>query len=523
MEKKLNKTMEKPLNETVGFGAPGAALTPSPTTVFQVALGAGARRLGWRRYCSIIVCLFLMLTSAHAKNWYVDNAATGANNGTSWANAWRNVKAVTGVQPGDTVFISGGTNSKTYSDGGWIPLGGVKDNPVTYKVGQDPGHNGIVRFNGGGAAQWLFAGGNKKFAWVTIDGNYGGECHITVDNYTNAVMVDAGATGLTLRYIKSPLQFRAYKCDYMEYDHLILGPTMGIDRQIVGLGGSGIAPAYSHNLIRDCIIYTYYQHNVNSQGGNGDDAMANITSTTVKNCQFIGVFAQSYTKGQHADGIQAADWVWADGCYFENPANYGVYFEFFGNGGNNRVTNSVFNYTDRQLARQPSQAIAIGSHDSASTVSNVLVANNTVYGGKIGIALGIGSQQALSGCAIVNNITVSNDGIRARTGQGSGLQMLSNKAIGGSIAPPNTRPPANSNPVIFVSAANKDFHLATSDTGAKYAGTSWPSAYFNIDKDGKARPQGSAWSLGAYEYGSGGDVVAGKLSAPQNLRVVPGS
>src|SRR6266496_2684466 len=56
----------------------------------------------------------------HATNWYVDNAATSANNGTSWANAWTSLSSViwgsSGVKAGDTLYISGGSASKTYNE-----------------------------------------------------------------------------------------------------------------------------------------------------------------------------------------------------------------------------------------------------------------------------------------------------------------------------------------------------------------------------------------------------------------------
>ena len=52
----------------------------------------------------------LWALTASGANWYVDNAATGANNGTSQANAWTNFTriAYASIQPGDTLWINGG-------------------------------------------------------------------------------------------------------------------------------------------------------------------------------------------------------------------------------------------------------------------------------------------------------------------------------------------------------------------------------------------------------------------------------
>jgi len=62
-------------------------------------------------YLSIIF-LFLC-TITYPSNHYVDKNASGQNNGTSWANAWQSFSAINwgSIQPGDFVFISGGTES----------------------------------------------------------------------------------------------------------------------------------------------------------------------------------------------------------------------------------------------------------------------------------------------------------------------------------------------------------------------------------------------------------------------------
>ena len=83
----------------------------------------------------------------NATNWYVDNAATGANNGTSWTDAWQSFADISwgSIAPGDNVYISGGTTEKIYNERLNIrDLSGTVDAPVTISVGQDAGHNGTV-------------------------------------------------------------------------------------------------------------------------------------------------------------------------------------------------------------------------------------------------------------------------------------------------------------------------------------------------------------------------------------------
>src|ERR1700704_2979789 len=100
------------------------------------------------------ICFAAVLaTVSHAATWYVDSAATGTQNGTSWANAWTAFSQVSGIQSGDTVLISGGAagSTRTYNFAGdWVPTSGSATAKITYQVGQDSAHNGtaILNLNG---------------------------------------------------------------------------------------------------------------------------------------------------------------------------------------------------------------------------------------------------------------------------------------------------------------------------------------------------------------------------------------
>ncbi|HEU6436578.1 MAG TPA: hypothetical protein VE028_03940 [Nitratidesulfovibrio sp.] len=54
--------------------------------------------------------------------------------------------------------------------------------------------------------------------------------------------------------------------------------------------------------------------------------------------------------------------------------------------------------------------------------------------------------------------------------------------------------------VQFKDAANKDFHLAETDTVARGAGVNLTSSGITTDIDGQTRPATGAWDIGADQY-----------------------
>jgi hypothetical protein len=100
---------------------------------------------------ALILFLFLALP-LYAANWYVDGAVSSSGNGQSWATAWKAFSNINwgSIQPGDFIFISGGTDSKVYTSGLSVGKSGTPGNLITITGSYEANHNGKVIINGSG-------------------------------------------------------------------------------------------------------------------------------------------------------------------------------------------------------------------------------------------------------------------------------------------------------------------------------------------------------------------------------------
>jgi hypothetical protein len=131
--------------------------------------------------------------------WYVDNTAAGTNAGTSWTNAWTDFNSVVwggaGVNPGDTLYISGGSTSQTYSAHTLtIGASGTAGNLITIDSGANSpspsGHNGTVIIDG--ATSMTFGAGgaivdNSSHTYLVIQ-------NLTLQNTLESCLRVSGVT-----------------------------------------------------------------------------------------------------------------------------------------------------------------------------------------------------------------------------------------------------------------------------------------------------------------------------------------
>ena len=102
----------------------------------------------------LILIIFQCTTKTYPSDHYVDKNATGQNNGTSWANAWQSFSSINwySIQPGDIIYISGGTDSTVYYETLTPQCRGTATQRITIIAGKyapsSSGHSGRVIIDG---------------------------------------------------------------------------------------------------------------------------------------------------------------------------------------------------------------------------------------------------------------------------------------------------------------------------------------------------------------------------------------
>ncbi len=108
----------------------------------------------------IFLVVLMTLSYASAGYWYVSRDGSNAD-GQSWTTAWSDVGNIGWdlINPGDTIYLDGGTDSMSY---GRIITGkgGSSGSPITISRSTDPGHDGKV----------YLSGAEIDHPYITIDG-----------------------------------------------------------------------------------------------------------------------------------------------------------------------------------------------------------------------------------------------------------------------------------------------------------------------------------------------------------------
>ncbi|MGZ3771084.1 MAG: hypothetical protein ACXVCP_16255 [Bdellovibrio sp.] len=441
-----------------------------------------------------------------AATLYVDGSSpcSGTScNGTSWNSAWKSLTNITGLQAGDTVYISGGTVSQSYSASSWTPAGGAIGNPITYKIGQDAGHNAKVVFDCGGSylngsANTIISGdagdGKQHFALTNCPSGLGSNSnirysYIAVGTVEEMFHVSGSFSGI-------------------ELDHLTARTTTTADH-LVYWDNSATCGGYGQNKVHD----NNFALSNNGPGIGADGFQGNNSCTDFYNNYIYGV-SDGYSGGQHQDGHQPlwGNYIRIWNSKYENIANYPIFFDgYIGDFSHVRIYNNLITITSKAIQDGSPAGIAIGPDGGQLkkpiVFTDFVVANNTIVDMGTGHdSIGMYNPGSTSAnwlnCYVYNNITLN----------GSGPSLDASV-----IQSNNVSVTTSSNSGLFVSytplATSNDFHLLSTATPFIHQGLDL-STYFKTDKDGFTRT--APWDVGAYAY----HIASISLNAPTNLRVV---
>ena len=492
---------------------------------------------------SIIISLFV--ASANGTNWYVDKVATGSGNGGSWDNAWTTLGTIvwSSINPGDTIYISGGSLNKTYNEQLTVGKSGAAGNIVTISTGQDLGHNGTVIIDGQSSRSYAVYINGRSY--IKMTGQVGTSQNMKLTGGTAAgLYLDGAVTNTEIAYLEVA--------------------SNGTSSDTNGITGRVSFNANRQLEIHHCLIHDNYQDGINMLQTNAGAATqygtVRVHHNTIYNVNDDGIETSlpiDFYNNEVGPRIYSGGRGHPDGIQFYNSYSrvYNNYFHGFvltsdpGNSNSNIFFDpfdpditinphdvQIFNNLLVELQPPGSSAdyhrgIAVKfAEPGVASANNILIANNTIVGTPFfGMTLTFGSlgTENVSNVLVENNIwkdTGRNGGAVLAMEKGNGSLTYGSHGSGADVVVDYNLVDASSGTYAtnvqwnntfysfanYKTASGADSHgfVANPSLDGSYGlnvgspaidkGVSL-SSYFTTDKSGTSRPKGSAWDIGAYE------------------------
>jgi len=453
---------------------------------------------------------FILLSVCSAfGNHYIRAGATGSNNGTSWANAWTNLTAVTWGR-GDTNFIAGGQYTgltiTTSDPGTWLTIKKANAADNSGDAGWDSSYGTVQAVITNSLATYY---GHFEIDGVTGSGTsgHGIKIYNTFNDGVNEPpnTIHAGAE-------QGPYHFY----------HLEICGT-GVKTQVKG--GDGIWYSNTSSPQKGLHIASCWIHDVDKNGL----TLGGLVGTSYSDYgmlfenNVVSETGGSSLGAWHGQGIQMSYNLPSRWCIFRNNifrniigSGYLVFMDGASVSHNDyRVYNNIFYCTNASVFDTSSPGVI--NNLGAGNSTNILIANNTFYGisGATLLAqIRIYGENVLN-CSLTNNIWeacyFSADHVT--TGEGNNAYYANT----GAGVPSGTPGQVNGASTTFADAANRDFTLKSGgyaiDAGADL------SAIFTTDFAGNTRA--GTWDIGAYDDGStNAPVASGTVTTIGTLNVV---
>jgi hypothetical protein len=501
------------------------------------------------RYILTGLLVLLIPVLADASVWYVDKDAVGTNAGTSWTNAWHGFDHVVwggaGVVAGDTLYISGGSVSKTYTATGEdmfiVGASGSAGNLITIATGakspSPSGHDGLVVFDGNGYGRQIVSQRN----YIKFDGEKNGVINWNIHNGSRdsydkkALSINSGGTTtgniVTYIYIYDVMTGidaggSSNAASALEISHC----TIKADGY-AGIVASGDAcTGFGCILIHHNDLYCYMDP---SKAKSGNDAIKTGIGTDIYNNTFTTISQVIANPVEHPDFIQTSainlrawnnvfDQQGYDGVqtfahetsqqqveYSQFALIYNNVFKRIGgvviahglNAGEDNpdyvvgatwiVANNNFVDGGYSTSQYP---IGLG-FTAVTFVPTVLIKNNIIYNS----GWGTGTQAVfinLQNIGQLAGITFSNNAVNAGE-HGSSLVQY-HVSTNQNLTQTNTQTGAPTFTTYTEYSGANVYALQAASIGLDQGDSTGLTGYFTTDILGNARS--GTWDIGAYEY-----------------------
>lgn len=414
--------------------------------------------------------------------WFVDNTASGGNDGTNWTDAWESFADInwSALPVGDTIYVSGGSDSTVYNETLNIGKSGTNGNIIVVTKGLSETHNGKVVIDGQLTRSNTIE--TNGYDYITIS-------YLKITNWTdNGIDMDGSSNALLSH------------CEFYQTD-----------------GQECIRIRNSTNVIVEYCVSDQAETPANSYSGNGDFMQAALGGEYT--FRYNTVTLRNTVVTDHCDAFQ---------FYFMTGDAY-VYGNFYQH-LDTKTTNAqgiflnqstgMTLYVYNNVAYFPYSKSPIGLSNNTDVYTAKLVAiGNTIY-------LGTGTISA--SCIWLNNPVddniIENNILVNMSSSGLPISIVGGTSSGNVIdynilyAPNSSYVGAYSGNKTWANwqalgfdvngyNENPDFvSVGTDPLGYKVQigssaidnGATMGSPY-NIDILEIARPQGSAYDIGAYE------------------------
>lgn len=466
-------------------------------------------------YC--LVWVATQAVSVQGASWYVDNTAAGAGTGRSWQDAWTSFPAVrwgTGaVTAGDTLYISGGASSKTYTQSLNVGAGGQPGNPLYIRVGQDAGHNGRVVFSNA-----LINCSDYQYLYVS--GQYQSSTNLYFNDLTSGTEYTAAIGGSGGGHV----------IEYVIVNNTMAGITFGNSLTVptivrncaiyrvngkvgISLRGEMAVSKWDKYVIQNCFVQGI------SSGAAGPDLIHVNAGATVSSNYFTYLAGTPKTD-EHPDMIQAMGPKYVKVCnnIFDSPTDSCLDLDLWFSGSDRTMTNVyVFNNVVKSTkgSYKGWQGFRIyHSSGAIDRIQGLKIFNNTLtdLGNRTIAVFYTGGATVISDCEIKNNILANTTGISIEAGTGYkaadwnvDYNVIAPGPSGTSLCvvagAPYVQAHGSTTLPAFTSytqnAPGNDLRLLQTDVVARSAGANL-SGYTQMDISGIPRVSGAAWDIGAY-------------------------